>query len=166
MLRDLGFLNSDGAPQPRYYQYLDKAQSARVLAEGIREAFSDLFAVNKSAHELNIEQAKSKLRSLYVGKKTDLVIGHIAKTFKTLCNLADFSAPQAQVQSAEAEKKQELPVNSAPEATQQQSEHPAPSSAARLKVHGLQYHINIVLPETRDQGVYDAIFKSLRDHLG
>jgi hypothetical protein len=30
----------------------------------------------------------------------------------------------------------------------------------------MQYHINIVLPDTRDQAVYDAIFKSLRDHLG
>lgn len=36
----------------------------------------------------------------------------------------------------------------------------------RIKLQGLQYHINIVLPETRDQAVYDAIFKSLRDHLG
>ena len=26
--------------------------------------------------------------------------------------------------------------------------------------------VNIVLPETRDQGVYDAIFRSLREHLG
>jgi hypothetical protein len=33
-------------------------------------------------------------------------------------------------------------------------------------VAGLQYHINIVLPETRDQAVFDAIFKALRDHLG
>jgi hypothetical protein len=31
---------------------------------------------------------------------------------------------------------------------------------------GLQYHINIVLPETRDQAVFDAIFKALREHLG
>ena len=35
-----------------------------------------------------------------------------------------------------------------------------------LSVDALQYHINIVLPDTRDQSVYDAIFKSLRDHLG
>jgi hypothetical protein len=36
----------------------------------------------------------------------------------------------------------------------------------RLVVSGLQYHINIVLPDTRDQAIYDAIFKSLREHLG
>ena len=36
----------------------------------------------------------------------------------------------------------------------------------KITVSGLQYHINIVLPDTRDQAVYDAIFKSLREHLG
>ena len=35
-----------------------------------------------------------------------------------------------------------------------------------LDLGALQYHINIVLPDSRDQAVYDAIFKSLRDHLG
>ena len=35
-----------------------------------------------------------------------------------------------------------------------------------VALDSLQYHINIVLPDTRDQGVYDAIFRSLREHLG
>ena len=39
-------------------------------------------------------------------------------------------------------------------------------SDTSLDLDSLQYHINIVLPDTRDQAVYDAIFKSLRDHLG
>ena len=35
-----------------------------------------------------------------------------------------------------------------------------------VKISGLQYHINIVLPESRDQMVYDSIFKSMREYLG
>ena len=42
----------------------------------------------------------------------------------------------------------------------------ASAEPASLPVSGLQYHINIVLPDTRDQAVYDAIFRSLREHLG
>ena len=52
-------------------------------------------------------------------------------------------------------------------------EQPPPSTPVKsetglgkITVSGLQYHINIVLPDTRDQAVYDAIFKSLREHLG
>ena len=43
---------------------------------------------------------------------------------------------------------------------------PTKGSPEKLGLDSLQYHINIVLPDTRDQAVYDAIFKSLRDHLG
>src|SRR5271165_4250800 len=49
ILKDLGFLNQDGTPQPRYFQFLDRSLSKSVLAEAIRESFSDLFAVNKNA---------------------------------------------------------------------------------------------------------------------
>lgn len=33
------------------------------------------------------------------------------------------------------------------------------------RLGGLAYNINIHLPESRDQAVYDALFKSLREHL-
>lgn len=64
ILKELGFLNADGAPQERYFEFLDRSVSQRVLAEGVREAYSDLFAVNTSAHELNVTDAYNKLRSL------------------------------------------------------------------------------------------------------
>ena len=37
ILKDLGFLNTDGVPQQRYYDYMDRSRSKYVLAEGIRE---------------------------------------------------------------------------------------------------------------------------------
>jgi hypothetical protein len=74
ILKDLGFLNRDGAPQPRYFDFLDRSRSKAVLAEGIREGFSDLFAVNTKAQEYALSDVKNKLRTLYAGKKTDLVL--------------------------------------------------------------------------------------------
>jgi hypothetical protein len=64
LLKELGFLNSDGAPQARYYEFLDRSRSKLVLAEAIREAYSDLFAVNKKANDLNKDDVKNKLRTL------------------------------------------------------------------------------------------------------
>ena len=93
VLKDLGFIDSDGKPSQRYFRYLDREQSARVLAEGIREAFSQLFEVRVNAHELGAEDVKNKLRTLYAGKKTDLTIGRVANTFAALCQIADFSGP-------------------------------------------------------------------------
>jgi hypothetical protein len=166
ILKDLGFVNRDGAPQPRYFEFLDRSLSKQVVAAGIRDAYSELFAINIRANEMTVGDVKNKLRTMFAGKKTDLVIGNIATTFKALCEYADFSAPLA-AQNAP------VPTNNTqpPEPAKQPLEPVASTSATkvasqgRITVSGLQYHINIVLPDTRDQAVYDAIFKSLRDHL-
>lgn len=166
ILKDLGFLNRDGNPQQRYFDFLDRSRSKQVLAEGIREAFVDLFAVNTKANELTVANAKDKLRTLFAGQKTDLVIGNIAKTFRALCDCADFTAapPLAQLEARAAEAREVPRIDREPAARPHPEEALAPSG--KIRVSGLQYHINIVLPETRDQAVFDAIFKSLRDHLG
>ena len=88
ILKDLGFLSADGVPQPRYYEFMDRSQSRKILANAIQEAFSDLFAVNKEANGLPPDDVKNKLRTLYAGKKTDNVIERIAKTFTALCEYA------------------------------------------------------------------------------
>ena len=157
VLKDLGFINEDGVPESRYYEFLDKDRSAYVLADGIREAFSDLFAVNKQADKLNVDEAHNKLRTLYKGGKKDTVIKDIAKTFVALCEVGDFSKPKS---AAKDPPKPDSP---------KKDEAKAPTAGRRASPAGidsLQYHINIVLPDSRDQAVYDAIFKSLRDHLG
>ena len=166
ILKDLGFLNRDGAPQPRYFEFLDRSRSKQVLAEGIRDGFASLFAINTRAQELSLDEVKNKFRTMYAGSKTNLVIGNIAKTFRALCDYADFSAtvPVTERASESAdepvapEKPEERPLS--PAATRPDGSH------GRVAVSALQYHINIVLPDTRDQAVYDAIFKSLREHLG
>jgi hypothetical protein len=137
-----------------------------VLADGIREAFADLFAVNTKAHEFDAETAKNKLRTLYAGKKTDLVIDRIAKTFRALCDYADFSAAPAPRVPAQPSEEGDKKVTVQESSEQRPSHEESTTPPGKIKIAGLQYHINVVLPETRDQAVYDAIFRSLREHLG
>lgn len=157
ILKDLGFLNADGVPQERYHEFLDRSRSAQILAEGIREAYSDLFAVNREAHELDVDGAFNKLRTLYKGEKKDTVVKLIAKTFVALCAEADFSKQPANrkkkaTSHLDHKKKVDLPATG--------------GTGKQIELRSLQYHLNIVLPDTRDQAVYDAIFKSMRQHLG
>jgi len=170
ILKDLGFLNRDGAPQQRYFDFLDRSQAKGVVAEGIRDAFSDLFAINTKAQEYTVEQAKNKLRTLFGGKKTPLVIGNIAKTFRALCDYADFSASSKEAEKPYVAKDETAAGEEAPAEEPAAGTPPPPSKLdiqrKPIDISALQYHVNIVLPETRDQAVYDAIFKSLRDHLG
>ncbi len=106
---------------------------------------------------------RNKLRTVYAGKKTDGVIDRIAKTFAALCDYGDFPTPTVSVggdKEGEAIEKKK--------ATEEQTrpERGIPGVGGVVALDSLQYHINIVLPESRDQAVYDAIFRSLREHLG
>ncbi len=166
ILKDLGFLDTDGVPQERYFQYLDKTKSSYVLAEGIRESYSDLFAVNKEAHKLDVEGANNKLRTLYKGAKKNTVIKLIARTFTSLCEIADFSKAPSVLPSKPLEKPKVEPKESKVDKDKNKKTVPPSEERKIATLESLQYHINVILPETRDQAVYDAIFKSLRDHLG
>lgn len=155
MLKALGFLDESGVPKQRYYDYLDEENSKTVLAQGVKEAYGDLFAVNQKANEMAAAQVKGKLKSLHQGKKSDAVLTKMGSTFVALCALADFaSIPKTmEKKSTTSEEKRRDPVD--PKKLQENS-----SEQINLK-----YAINIELPTTRDQLVYDAIFRSIRENL-
>ena len=39
VLKSIGFLDEGGKPTDRYFRFLDQTQSAKVLAEGVRDAY-------------------------------------------------------------------------------------------------------------------------------
>ncbi len=176
LFRGLGFIDDSGVPTKRYYEYLDQTQAPRVLAEAIREAYSDLFAINKNAQALTVDEVKNKFRTLTQGQKSENVVSLMANTFKALADLADWESPSM-------ERTPIAPVTPAPEsATPPAASTPAPSpsgnqSAPAVPGPGivnhelpraplqLHYDIQIHLPESRDPAVFDAIFQALRKHL-
>jgi hypothetical protein len=160
VLKALGFLKKeDGTPTERYYHFLDQTQSGRILAEGIREAYADLFQINKKAQDLSPSDIKNKLKTLTQGQSSDDVLEKMASTFKALCANADFSgAPAAPAPAGDAASAASDEV-AGPAAAVKDHGHPP------LKLGGLVYTIQIQLPESRDPTVYDALFKSLKEHL-
>lgn len=168
ILKDLRFINADGTPQQRYFEFMDRSRSRVILADAIRETYSDLFAINRKANEFKVKDVTNKLRTLYAGKKTDLVIKNIAKTFVALCQYADFSEepakkPEPAAPAIEENESAEPPMEKQVE--EQRAVQSRGKDVRAFSVESMQYHINIVLPESRDQAVYDAIFKSLKEHL-
>jgi hypothetical protein len=163
LLKNLGFLDANGAPTERYFKFLDQSQSKKILAEAIEEAYSDLFAVNVKANELSAADVKNKLRTLTQGKPSDNVLGLMANTFKALANYAEWAAEAPKkAPKKETGKPSEA---EAPPAEEKPKEESAEDPAVRLHKAQLHYNIQIHLPESRDQAVYDAIFKSLKQHL-
>jgi hypothetical protein len=152
VLKGLRFLDENSAPTERYFRFLDQSEGQRVLAEGIQEAYDDLFRINVKANELSQPEVKNKLKTLTQGQKSDGVLDDMAKTFVTLCALADWTSSPALVVS-------QPPIEEAP-----QDGIALPTSPS-LPIRQLCYNIQVVLPATRDTAVYDALFKSLKEHL-
>jgi hypothetical protein len=153
VLKDLGFTDDSGKPRERYFQFLDQTQAPRIMAEAIREAYSDLFGLFKNAQSLTRTEIINKFKTLGEGRYSDEVLDKMALTFMGLRKFADFDAPQPHLETSQEERE---PLSR--EVTDQSETMPG-------KLSSLVYNIQIHLPESRDPAVYDVLFRSLREHL-
>lgn len=158
ILKGLSFIDENGIPTAKYSKFLDGTESKRVLAESLKEAYSDLFTLNKEAYKLSYEEVKNKFKSLTEGKKSENVLSCMATTFKGLADWADWK-----VVSLEKPKEEQKPA----EVKKMNDEEKDPTTEDKKPNLNstLHYNIQIHLPETKDSAVYDAIFKSLKEHL-
>jgi uncharacterized protein DUF5343 len=160
MLKILGMLRESGEPTSAYHEYLDPSQSGRVLADGLRKAYADLFQINKNAQDMTISQIRGKFKTISQGAYSDDVLGKMANTFLAFAEHADFEASDAQP-SFDAYIKDSISESTGSLASGSQSDlRDKPTRSTRLV-----YEINIHLPATRDPAVYDALFSSLSKHL-
>ncbi len=167
VLKAIGFLDDQGKPTSRYFAYLDKDQAKAVMAEGVRSAYKDLFDVNINAQKLSKAELANKLKTLTQGQYGEAVIEKMATTFASLSKLADFDAARPQRNDlVDDEDFEEAEDEVMEDEVERGSDRPRKSRLPRLSVSGLHYNIQIILPESRDPAVYDALFRSLREHLG
>lgn len=160
LLKRMGFLGSDGVPTSLYDQFRNAESQGFAVAEGMKNAFSELFDRNEYIYEMSRDKLSGQVIEITGGAKDDRNISAIVGTFFALNELADFEA--------------EAPASSSPNTKTQRPNsptEPTPNHAANqiAKTDNIElrvgYTINLNLPETNDPEVFNAIFKSLRDHL-
>ncbi len=140
------FIDEANVPTSAYIDYRDDEKSEIVMAERVREAYRELFLAHEYANTLKRDVLNSKLATVLGTSKDDKTIPKISGTFLELCKLADFE--------------KEMPVK---EKGEEEPEEPLESAIAPKL--GISYTINLNLPATPDIEVFNAIFKSLREHL-
>ena len=122
------------------------------MAQAIREAYSDIFLIKEHPTTSDKAAVEGKFKSFH--NASENVAGLMTKTFFGLLALSDLSAKR----------------NSAAAPQQTVQAPPDKLTLPRSEVSvwgntGLHYNIQIHLPATKDVEVYNAIFKSLREHL-
>ncbi len=158
IMKALGFLSSDGTPTQTYLEYMDKSKSKVVMAEAIRNAYKPIFLIKANPTKNDKEVIEGKFKSTF--NSTDTVAKNRANTFLALLDLADLEAVHPKVKTTPEAKDSD-----------EESYNPKDNSYKGRNVEkfksdlGLHYNIQIHLPPTKDIEVYNAIFKSIKEHL-
>lgn len=149
LMKSLGFLAADGTPTKRYHDYRNHSLSKEKMGEALKEAYSDIFLIKEKPTSKDRELIQGKFKSYH--NASDNVAKLHTNTFYALLDLAnlDFVIQKQTKTEAEIEPIKTLEKEQVIKATSL----------------GLHYNIQIHLPATKDVEVYNAIFKSLKDHL-
>ena len=155
-LKRLGFIDNSNTPTSAYREYRDDENSKFVMGEQLKKSYPELYKTHEYAHTLSKSEIINKLSSVLGVAKDDQNLALVASTFLELCKLADFGKRK------EARKKEIETETKVPEIQKEPTREPSFEGTTRL---GISYTINLNLPSATDQKVFDAIFKSLREHL-
>jgi hypothetical protein len=155
-LKKLGLTNSDGTPNETYRKFRNPASSGAAIATAIRNAYAPLFVRNEFMHELN----DTELLGLVVeetGEAHDSnPVKLIVSCIKHLKGFANFNNKPEQEVS---------PIVKLDEIMREEAQIKHRTGSPNGLGINLGYTINLNLPATSDPNVFDAIFKSLKQHL-
>ena len=159
LAKRLGLLASDGAPTELYHQFRNPSQSQQAMARAIKNGFPQLYKRNEYAHALDKKGLEGLIMEATGLDKNSRTLNAIAETFNALKTYANFELGEP-----ESDTDTMPPVS---EQDKAQSPQTVLQSRKTNTATGLQlsYTIYLNLPDTTDQAVFNAIFKSLRENL-
>jgi Family of unknown function (DUF5343) len=152
LLKKMQFLNPDGSPTGLYSKFKTEGGRSQAAFEGLRNSFSELFKRNEHIYKAQENDVKDVIVEITGLKKSDKIVRLIYSTFdaiRSFVNAETFAEPVSERQETSS-------------ATPRIKDSETVSYAKKI---GLSYNINIILPETENISVFDAIFRSLRDNL-
>jgi len=158
-LKRTGFLNSDGSPTELYNQFRNDSLRDSAAANATRQGFATLYEMNEYVHDLKDADLKSLVVQATGMATTSSTVKAIVGSFKALKAYANFEMV-GEIDDAN------VPITPSPESspiTDRVVQQP-PRQTNNLDLK-LGYTINLNLPATTDIAVYDAVFKSLKEHL-
>ena len=159
LLKRVGFLNSDGTPSDWYKQFRNPALSGAVAFQALKKGYADLYTINEVCHKLSDANLKGVIAQVTGLDHDNVVITYILATFKTIRSFAKFEeVPEQAVEPI---------VQTSQESNEDDIHHQKNSYSPEKQGIGMNigYTINLNLPATTDIAVFDAIFKSLKEHL-
>jgi putative lipoic acid-binding regulatory protein len=162
-IKKMGLVATDGTPTERYKEYRNPAKSGIAIAEAMRELYETLFEMNEYVQDVDQETLKGLIVEATGAEHTSTVVHKALSTFQALRKCADFDAASLDAEENVEDTVEDTVEEHAPTPTLPQIHHQGTSNSS--EGINLSYTINLNLPATTDIEVFNAIFKSLKQHL-
>ncbi|SFP82405.1 hypothetical protein SAMN03159339_4163 [Variovorax sp. 770b2] len=159
-LKKIGFVASDGAPTELYKRFRNPAAGGAAIAEAIRIGYKDLAQSNEYFYMLDDKGLLALIVQVTGAEANGAVPKLIQSTLKALKLYADFNSKEAAMEVPQMARK----LESEDDATWAPATKQSRAESENLGLN-LSYTINLNLPATSDQAVFNAIFRSLKEHL-
>jgi len=161
LAKRIGLINSDGSPSSLYHRFRgSEDESKSAMAEAIRKGYAPLYKRNEYAHNLDKKKLEGLIREITGMEEGNSVLRAITGTYEALKKYADFDAVPGEGSSERAER------NDGGDSGAADGDG---GSRGQGDLNGMPmrfgYTININLPDTNDIAVFNAIFKSMKEHL-
>ena len=162
-LKKMGFLSSDGTPTQIYDKFRNPESRPYALADGLRNAYPDIFERNQYAENLSREKFAALVNEITGAEKESRVTQLTVSTFFSIKNIANFEVQEEAIENEKQANTQNPPINTyiqipVPETNREFTD----KKDVKFQIG---YTINLNLPETTNPDVFNAIFKSLKENL-
>lgn len=153
-LKRTGFLNSDGTPTDLYTQFRNSSQTGAAAAKALRKGYEPLYQINEYVHSVDDKELNGVIVQATGWDETSVNVKNAAGSFKALRDFADFDA-----------KLKEKKESGSGTVKKKEEQNSGEGDDGEVREIRLGYTINLNLPQTSDISVFNAIFKSLKEHL-
>ena len=157
-IKKMGFVGSDGTPTELYREFRNPEKSRIAMGRAFRKLYERLYEMNEYVHDASDNEVKGLITQCTGAEKGSTVGKYTLSTFNILRKLSDFDYAEAQEKDVEEAQPNISPM---PLSLPSTGQHPIVGS----KSLNLSYTINLNLPATKDIEVFNAIFKSIKEHL-
>jgi len=157
-LKKIGFVAPDGAPTDIYKRFRNPSTAGAAAAEAVKIGYAPLEEQNEYFQDLDDNGLAALVTQVTGSAQGDNVARLICATLKNLKFYADFDAKSPAAGDQSDEEEDDAGSGS------QGGGRASGDGTDRLRL-GLSCTINLNLPATSDQAVFNAIFKSIKEHL-
>ena len=162
-LKKMGFVASDGTPTELYREFRNPKKSRLAVGRAFRKLYERLYEMNEYIHDAADQDILGLIVECTGGEKDSGVTKYTLATLNMLRKIADFdNSEPAIIDDITHVRKSLIQPLTAAEAP---STPPTSDSQINEKKISLSYTINLNLPASKDVEVFNAIFKSLKEHI-